>query len=723
VHASIPRLLALFVALAVSGCYLDHTRPERHDVDPDPVPTPEPTGPAARAVHLSVDGQLGCAIGEDARVRCWGQYMGFVYSSLHDAGASPTIVPGLDGATALAVSSDHACAVLADESVWCWGFNTWGQLGLPRESPDLSDAFHEVPVRIEGLPPARSLAMGWLHSCALLTDGGVACWGNDGLSEMPVDVASSGALDYSDVPIVAPGVEDTVQLDAHGTSTCARRRDGTVRCWGENAFGEDGPIDEARVHTIDLASAIDVATMGTISRALLADGTVVAWGAPTGTVPGDGSVSVLGHLDGAVDLVTIMPRVCALDAAGVVACLPPSDGTFGVDALDALVRGLPPAREVAFGFRHVCFIDLAGQIDCLGQNGGGELGSGLRGNHLVTEARVALHDASHVERGADFACALAGAGLYCWGGNGTGDLGLSTPPGDPSASPRRVSLDDVTDFSVRAWHACAVVAGDVYCWGQNDHDEIAPGGAHAIATPTHVPLPSLATRVAVGNAHVCAVASGDVYCWGDDSRGQAADGRFLDAIAPVRVTLPDEAVDVAAGNDHTCAALATGDVYCWGENHEAQTGAGFCSERCIARLRAGDLAHEHVEEIPVHVPGVTGVTELRAIARATCGAGSDGLFCWPSGESVLHRESAEGFLGEGNLFCSGSPIACGPLDPAIHADPVPMIAMEDARDVVFDSYSGCAIDGIGDVRCWGAGERGQLGNGDGYSAVPLPVRW
>jgi alpha-tubulin suppressor-like RCC1 family protein len=695
------------------------------DVDPVP-PRDAPAVTAARASHLAADSHLTCAIGDDGRVRCWGYYTGFVYSTEREAGVAPTIVPGVEGATSLAVSRDHACAVVAAGAVVCWGFNTWGQLGLPRDNPDQGSAFHATAVRVAGLAPARSVAVGWLHSCALLEDATVSCWGHDGLSQLPVAQPRGGA-GYSAAPAVAPGVTDVVQLDSHGSSTCARASDGSLRCWGENAYGEDGPRDAGRrVNDIAITRAVDVFTQVGSSYALTADGTVYRWGAPpVGGMAGDGIPRALGVLEGATRIVAPWLSTCALVRGGVVRCLPSSPDHAPSPDMQRIMDALPPAREVSLGFHAACFVDLTGGLYCLGENPRGELGTGERASRSAAEARVALRRVTRVMRGAEFACGLTDAGLYCWGGNFRGDVGVGAVPDTAQPAPARLPLEGVTDMAAYNIHACVVSRGEVHCWGENGHGEVSPGGPAVVTAPTRVALPATAEQVVLGASFACARTAAGVYCWGDDQHGQVGDARFLPTLPPTRIALPGAAVSLAAGSEHACAALATGAVYCWGDNRRQQVTAEYCGARCLARLRSGDIAHARVEEVPVQRTGVAGARALRSAGDVVCALDAMGGTCWP-GASGPVRLAVPGarFHGTGlagTTLCAGAPGSCVAADPTRAVAPLP--AVDRFVDLSFDSSSGCAVDGAGDLRCWGDGARGQLGTGDGFLARPVALRW
>lgn len=132
----------------------------------------------------------------------------------------------LVGARALDAYGDLACAVLADGGVACWGCaDCWSDdpppLGLPK-GPVAS-----IPFVVPGVSGVREIAVGRRHICALHGDGAVRCWGDD--AEGQLGPAASGR---SASPVVVPGLGEVVHIDAGEATTCALDKGGEVRCWG-----------------------------------------------------------------------------------------------------------------------------------------------------------------------------------------------------------------------------------------------------------------------------------------------------------------------------------------------------------------------------------------------------------------------------------------------------------------------------------------------------------
>lgn len=145
----------------------------------------------------------------------------------------------------LALGSMHACALMTDGSVRCWGENRAGQLGLGDEVQ------RTVPTAIAGLTGVTQIAAGNSHTCALLNDGTVHCWGINHQGQVGDGVMVHGncsigtlTLDCATAPAQVSGITDAVFIAAGQDHTCAIREGGLeVWCWGANETLQlgDGP--------------------------------------------------------------------------------------------------------------------------------------------------------------------------------------------------------------------------------------------------------------------------------------------------------------------------------------------------------------------------------------------------------------------------------------------------------------------------------------------------
>src|SRR5947208_2348133 len=234
--------------------------------------------------------------------------------------------------TAVAGGGFHACMRLPDGTVQCWGRNNFGQLG--NGDGNLADS--SVPVAVRGLTTATRVVTGDSHTCALLGDGTVQCWGGG-------DAGQRGDGTFNNrptVPVAVVGLGTAVAAVTGGFyHTCALLGDGTVQCWGRNAEGQlgDGSSIGTRAPTrvIGITGALAVSGGFQHTCALLSDGTVQCWGRNAEGQLGDGTTTSsstpvrVGGVTGDVAVSAGILHSCALLANGTVKCWGAVGNGFG----------------------------------------------------------------------------------------------------------------------------------------------------------------------------------------------------------------------------------------------------------------------------------------------------------------------------------------------------------------------------------------------------------
>lgn len=290
-----------------------------------------PAGFGARDLDL---GEHSCAVSNTGEVRCWGNddagQLG-LGTSAAPAKSAQESVPATVGveAEAVAVGERHTCAVTASATIRCWGFNSHGQLGYghtqnigddksPASAGDVSIGGAAVQVVTGGA------GLGGAHTCALLKEGEVRCWG---WTVADFGYKGSGILGYgndenvgdnelpSSVGPVALGGK-VARLAAGGRHTCALRVDGVVICWGLNQFGalglghtEDIGDDETPnpAGIVSLPSAvIDLTASWYGTCVVLTGGELRCWGSGAGGTHGYGHTMDLGDDELPVNLGPVM---------------------------------------------------------------------------------------------------------------------------------------------------------------------------------------------------------------------------------------------------------------------------------------------------------------------------------------------------------------------------------------------------------------------------------
>jgi len=387
---------------------------------------------------------------------------------------------------ALAAGNVHTCALLVDGRVKCWGGNDRGQLGLgdtePRgdEPGEMGDVLPDVDLGSQAI--AARLYAGGAFNCAQLLDGTVVCWGDNGYGQLGTASVENVGDDPQEMGnrLVPLDLGDQVvtSLSTGAGHACAAFEDGSVRCWGNNGSGQLGLED-------------------TETR---------------GDSPGE-----MGSSLPALDL----------GSQGLFAT--PWAGT----------------RDAT------CAQLVNGTVRCWGAGADGLPGRGNRENY----------------------------------GDEPGEMGdvLPSVPLGTSALPIELYVRD---------HACALFSGgQIRCWGRNDSGQLGLGDSEARGDDPEEMGPNLpALDLGAPSQHLFGTAgggcaqllTGQVKCWGrnargglglgdTDHRGDEPDemGSALPALSLGHGLVP---VEIVGGVDHRCALLAAGQVKCWGSGVVGQHG-------------------------------------------------------------------------------------------------------------------------------------------------------
>ncbi|MEX1254351.1 MAG: flexitail domain-containing putative surface protein [Dehalococcoidia bacterium] len=194
-------------------------------------------GLSSGVAAIAAGGAHTCAVTTGGALKCWG-FNGFgeVGDGSTTNRTAPANVSGLgSGVAAVSLGSLHTCAVTDAGAVKCWGYNAFGQLG-----DDTTDDT-TTPVGVSGLATgAAGVAAGTIHTCALMSAGGVKCWGNNNNGQL-----GDATTTQSETPVSVSGLTGVAQVSAGGYHTCAAKSNAEARCWGHNTYGQlgDGTTD------------------------------------------------------------------------------------------------------------------------------------------------------------------------------------------------------------------------------------------------------------------------------------------------------------------------------------------------------------------------------------------------------------------------------------------------------------------------------------------------
>jgi alpha-tubulin suppressor-like RCC1 family protein len=206
--------------------------------DPGGSPVPTRVSGLTQATAVALGGGYACALLLDGTIRCWGSNSsGQLGNGSTTDSTTPVPVSHITSATAVAAGAFHTCALMADGTVECWGGNYDGELGLGTSSGpqtcSTSVPCATTPVKVPTLSRVTAIATGENDTCALLADGTVRCWGWNLDGEL-----GDGTTTDSPTPVVVSGLSGATAITMGDETACALVASGDVLCWGNNTDGQ-----------------------------------------------------------------------------------------------------------------------------------------------------------------------------------------------------------------------------------------------------------------------------------------------------------------------------------------------------------------------------------------------------------------------------------------------------------------------------------------------------
>lgn len=349
----------------------------------------------------------------------------------------------------------HSCAVDTNGDAYCWGHNAYGKLGTGYFSPR-----ENTPQLVTGGHTFKSVSTGRDHTCGVTTSGDAYCWGNNFHGQLGI-----GSISYpfaEATPMLVTGGHSFESVSAGRYHSCGVTTAGDAYCWGGNYDGQ----------------------LGTGS---------ISYKNPT----------------------------------------------------PLLVTGSLTFEALSIGLDHTCGLTTAGVGYCWGNNFYGQVGDGTNGSTNSQRPSPTLilggHTFQSLDAGQYHSCGLTtNSDAYCWGSNFNGQLGTgftSLWENSPQLVTGGHSFESV---SAGGFHSCAVTnSGAAYCWGQNLNGQLGTGFVSSYpyyweTTPMLVTGGQTFQWVSAGAYHTCGTTTSlDAYCWGANGSGQLGDGAFTEQSAPV----------------------------------------------------------------------------------------------------------------------------------------------------------------------------------------------
>lgn len=344
-----------------------------------------------------------------------------------------------------AMGAAHGCGTDFENTLYCWGDNSFGQLG------DGTVTTRSIPVPVIGLTGIVDVYAGGNTTCAVLSTGVTKCWGQNANNSI-----SSAATPYFSSPTNLQGLKGTPKrLSLGKTHTCAMFNQSTPQCWGQNGNRQLGI--GSSVSSVTVPTNVTVMPASTNSYVVAGDGftcgttndgtrdRIQCWGKNSSGELGNGNalnsssptdIAIQGAIPRSATLYTYGANTCSWTELGVLCWGPDTFGQRGDGAVVSphvatWVSGIDAMTNyISVGDGFACAVDLNEVTLCWGKNDRGQLGNGTKQNAdapvSVKNLRVGMIQ-SH--SGGNFSCSLNDDGvMMCWGANDKGQLGGGNVP-------------------------------------------------------------------------------------------------------------------------------------------------------------------------------------------------------------------------------------------------------------------------------------------------------
>jgi len=705
--------------------------------------------PEGDFASVSAGAFFSCGLKNDGTAWCWG-FGEKTGSGTSDDQPTPVQIAetgpwsmvragGYDG---------RGCAVKTDGTAWCWGPNGNGTLGI-----GVTGGTYDTPQQVSDAGP-WSQVNGLTHfTCGIKTDDTLWCWGSNSNGQLGIGVTGGDYNTPQQITESGPWAS-FAKGGGDGNQTCAVKSDGTAWCWGGGTGGQLGNgenVNYASAQQLSEAGPWDMVSVGRdYSCGLKSDGTAWCWGSDSAGKLGNGAgggsnVPVQVADAGPWSMITSGPHhSCAIKTAdGSAWCWGEGEngrlgnGSSADQPSPVQVTDPGPWAEIDAGYDHTCGMKTDGSVYCWGENGYGQLG--IAANNLVPMQIYEPGPWDEIHASRDGSCGIktdgtawcwgnAGAdignssasgtqyapvqisesgpwdilsagqnhvcgvkndsSLWCWGGGTYGQLGNENT--SSQSDPVQIAEAGPWDFvGLGMWHSCGIKSdGSAWCWGQGSSGKLGNGESVNYSSAQQVSEAGPWDMVSGGYSWTCGVKTdGTAWCWGDDSSGKLGCGGCGNQNSPVQISEAGPWDTVSTGNGQSCGIKTDGTAWCWGSNSNGKLGIG---------VSGGNYnTPQQISE-----PGPWAM--IRANWEYTCAVKTDGSgWCWGQGDT--------GELGND--------------DTASYSDPV-QVSGTGSWSMIghgLDNQHTCGVKTDGTGWCWGLMDAGRLGIGDNGSNQVAPA--
>ena len=707
------------------------------------------TGISDRFVSVKASDKLVCAVTDSGQLMCVGDSPVLTHLEPEKI-LLPNVGMGTTTVIDYAMGTNHACVILNDQGLYCWGANDLQQLGVVSPGAyTLSDFSNGIVSKVNlapfggtttflkvyasdnqtcaigtdeaifcwgrGVPPVKVSLAGWKvksaslglgHNCMVydttvpLLSGRVACAGTNTRGQLGRGTLTPYEVGVGNVTLdlpTFPELTDVAMVSVGQVFTCAVKTDKTLWCWGRNS---------PTFYEIDMAVATNY-TRATPTRSsslvnLVAGGNDFQCSVRAGALTCSGDNLFATSQEGG------NPSVAAFTTSTTVL------GPYFFGESPGTLPGAPRVSPMASNNVMSCSsTGPAGELWCWGEfYDPNHPSTPVLQSHPTPMLIPGLESGVYsVTLGLGHACAIRDGALYCWGSNSHGQINGNTSV-SVYADPQLIFKTGVTGVAAGAQHTCAIVAGEVLCWGANGFGQVG-----ARRTSGYVPYPVRAIDnlagtihgITAGWNHTCALVGSpiQVTCWGWDFKDQlgtgVGDGTTSFPSAKFDVDANYEPDQIVAGFDHTCVKafhITSSDVklFCWGGNNKGELGR--------------DPAVTPTLPSPTQVSALvlSDTNPIAAHGDITCftvaaGGGWEKIYCMGDNENAA--------LG------LGYPQVNGRTD----FNPVEMMVFNTGSNIHLAPGGSHLCYDVSGIFCIGRNTHAQLGNGKTYELkVPKPVQ-
>ena len=699
------------------------------------------------AIATSYTGTI--ALNSSGLLLAWGRNnygnLGFDPSNISQLNL-PTQIASLSNIKSIFSSQTHSGAIKTDGSLYTWGKNEYGNLG------DGTTANNYSGVRVGTGTDWDKIFMGTSPSTfAIKTDGSLWAWGNNFNGQLGI-----GEFGYTPTPTQLFAAENIPKskIFTGGNSNFEIKANGTLWAWGNNSSGQLGVGHKNnQSYPIQVGSSTDwkyvVTANSTYTLALKNDGSLWGWGK-------NGTNGYLGIGNPSIEEYLVPTRIGSssdweIISAGTDHNLAiKSNGSlwaWGNNLLGVLGDGTSTVRTapvqlgsdldwkfISAGKFSSYAIKSNGKLFSWGANSYGQLGDGTSISKNVPTVVGTSSDWLNVDAGTGNVLAIKSNGsLWGWGLNNSGQLGNSTLTNVNQPQQIGTSLDWISTISSKTlpftiakktngtlwstglnvvgalglgnledkntftqignssnWNDFAVGSGHVIA---NDNNNLlyAWGGNQVIGKVMNNPIKQVGTlsnwnNIISGNSYSATIKSdGTLWMWGYNSHGNLGDGTRINKDVPIQIGTSSNWKSIAPGNYHTMGLKTDGSIWSWGSNTFGQLGDGTTTNQLT----------------PIQVGSSLDWKSIFCGDSQTFAIKNDGsLWAWGL--------NSNGRLGDGTNSNRTTPVRIG--------------TSNDWKEIAIGLGYTIALKINGTLWAWGDNSFGQLGDGTTVSkSVPTQI--